>query len=42
LRKEAKMEFLFGIFVVALLGVLAVGGGADTRDGRDWRNHRAI
>jgi hypothetical protein len=36
------MEFLFGIFGMALLDVLAVAGGADTRDGRDWNNQRAI
>lgn len=36
------MEFFFGIFVVALLGVLAVLGGADTRDGRDWHHHRPV
>lgn len=36
------MELLFGIFVVALLGVLAIVGGADTRDGEDWQHHLPI
>jgi hypothetical protein len=42
LRKEGKMEFLFVIFGAGLLGALAVAGGADTRDGRDWHHHSEI
>jgi hypothetical protein len=36
------MELLFGILGMALLGAMAVGGGADSRDGEDWHHHRAL
>ena len=34
--------FVIGIALAALLGLLAVVGGADTRDGEDWATHRHV
>ncbi len=33
---------LIGIVIVALIGLFAVTGGADTRDGNDWATHPRI
>lgn len=33
---------ILGIALMAVLGLLAVVGGADTRDGQDWATHRHI
>ncbi|MBA3361698.1 MAG: hypothetical protein ACR2NT_11760 [Acidimicrobiia bacterium] len=36
------MEFLIIILVIGLVAVAAVVGGADSRDGADWRKPLAV